>query len=497
MTFKNDIRFDDFREITAYDFEFVARGGNRPEPVCMVAKELRSKSHMRDLVMTGGPWSADDRAAITGYCLEDVISLERLLQQMQDGIDLPRALLRGRYMTAAARVEWIGVPIDVPMLELLREHWDDIQDSLIERTNAAYRVFKGRSFNLAAFADYLKRHGIAWRHTPTGRLDLTDEYFRQQAKAHPVLMPLQQLRSTLSKMRLNDVQVGADGRNRALLSAYRSRTGRNQPSNVKFIFGPHVWMRRLIKPPPGWAVAYLDWSAQEPGIMAVLSGDPLMLDAYRSGDVYLSFGKQAGLIPPDATKETHKADRDRFKPVVLGTAYGLAEHSLADRLGIFGFEARELLQCHRDTYPRFWEWSDAQVDQTILTGRNTTMFGWRVHAVASAKPNMFRNWPVQSAGGEMLRIACILGFERGVDICAPVHDAVLIQAPSDQIDHAVSEMRAAMAEASRLVLDGFELRTNAHVYRYPETYRDPDGRDVELWNSITELLRPFRERRRA
>jgi DNA polymerase I len=75
-------------------------------------------------------------------------------------------------------------------------------------------------------------------------------------------------------MRLSDLAVGSDGRNRTLLSAFRARTGRNQPSNTKFIFGPAVWLRGLIKPPPGHGIAYVDWSQQEFGIAAALSGDP-------------------------------------------------------------------------------------------------------------------------------------------------------------------------------------------------------------------------------
>ena len=108
----------------------------------------------------------------------------------------------------------------------------------------------------------------------------------------------------MGELRLEALAVGPDGRNRCLLSAFRSRTGRNQPSNSKFIFGPATWLRSLIKPEPGMALAYVDFSSQEMGIAAALSGDAALLEAYRSGDVYLSFAKQAGLAPPDATKAT-------------------------------------------------------------------------------------------------------------------------------------------------------------------------------------------------
>src|SRR5262249_47673893 len=76
------------------------------------------KPERRDLVFPGAPWSKTERNAILDYCEEDVEALERLLPAMLPGIDLPRALLRGRYMAAAAAMEHAGTPIDVPMLEL-------------------------------------------------------------------------------------------------------------------------------------------------------------------------------------------------------------------------------------------------------------------------------------------------------------------------------------------------------------------------------------------
>jgi hypothetical protein len=115
-----------------------------------------------------------------------------------------------------------------------------------------------------------------------------------QILSYPIVSPYRELRSSLAELRLNDLAVGEDARNRTILSAFRSRTGRNQPSNTRFIFGPSVWLRGLIKPPPGCAIAYIDWAQQEVGIAAALSRDPALLAAYQSGDVYAAFARQAG-----------------------------------------------------------------------------------------------------------------------------------------------------------------------------------------------------------
>ena len=276
------------------------------------------KSEMQKAI-GGGTWQGRfTQAEILDYCESDVIALARLLPAMAPRIDLPRALLRGRYMAAAAAMEYHGTPVDAEMLGRLRERWADIQDNLVAEIDADYGVYEGRTFKANRFERWLVANNIPWPPLESGRLALDDDTFREMARAYPAVSPLRELRSSLSELRLNDLAVGRDGRNRTILSAFRSRTGRNQPSNSKYIFGPSVWLRGLIKPPPGHGVAYVDWSQQEFGIAAALSGDLAMQAAYQSGDPYLTFAKQAGAVPVDATKETHGPQRELFKTCILG-----------------------------------------------------------------------------------------------------------------------------------------------------------------------------------
>src|SRR5262249_28770799 len=250
----------------------------------------------RDLVLSGGPWSDTERDAILAYCASDVRALEQLLRRMLPGLDLPRAVYRGRYMKATASIEHTGVPIDVAALTRLRKHWPDLKDQLISEIDADYGVFEGRTFKTDRWARWLAAHGIAWPRLPSGALALDDETFRQMARVHSAVAPMRELRASFAQLRLEDLAVGSDGRNRCLLSAFRARTGRNQPSNTRFIFGPAVWLRSLIRPECGWGLAYIDWSQQEFGIAAALSGDVAMRAAYESGDPYLAFARQAGAI---------------------------------------------------------------------------------------------------------------------------------------------------------------------------------------------------------
>jgi DNA polymerase I len=440
--------------------------------------DATEKKEMQEAIGSGTWHGRYTPTEILDYCETDMVALERLLSVMLPHVDLPRALLRGRYMAAAAAMEYHGIPIDVETLAALRPAWEPMQEQLIAETDVNYGVFDGRAFKHDRFEAWLQTNGIPWPRLETGNLDLSDETFRQMAKSYLQVAPLCELRSSLAKLRLNDLRVGRDGRNRTILSAFRSRTGRNQPSSTEYIFGPSTWIRGLIKPPPGYAIAYIDWAQQEIGIAAALSGDTAMQAAYQTGDFYLAFAKQAGA----------RADqRELFKQCALAVQYGQGETGLAQRIGRPRSYARDLLRCHHETYRTSWRWSDAMVDRAMLTGSLHTVFGWYVHVGENPNPRSLRNFPMQANAAEMMRLAACLATERGIEVCAPVHDAFLICAPLDRIEHDVATMRAAMAEASRIVLGGFELRTDVKVIRYPNRYMDPRG--AVMWERVMKLLR--------
>jgi hypothetical protein len=78
---------------------------------------------------------AAEREAILDYCESDVVALERLLTRMTSAIDLPRALVRGRYMAAAACIEWNGVPIDTSAFGQLQNCWSEIKARLVNEVD--------------------------------------------------------------------------------------------------------------------------------------------------------------------------------------------------------------------------------------------------------------------------------------------------------------------------------------------------------------------------
>jgi hypothetical protein len=436
------------------------------------------KTYWRDLIMRGGPWTAEEQTGIQDYNESDPTAIDRLLPVMwsRGDIDLPCALNRGRYMAAVARMEALGVPMDMERFNWLREHSEEIVDLLFTNLGPSYGVHtKDRTFNENLFRRYLADRQWTWPLLESGRLDLKDKTFKAMAEIHPELEPLRQLRYAQDKLKLGELLVGKDGFNRCWLNPFGSRTSRNQPSNTEFIFGPAIWLREfLIQPKKGYGLAYIDWEGQEFGIAAALSGDLAMQKAYNSGNMYFAFGKQAGIIPQDAVEENYKAERDRCKICVLGTQFGIGYRTLAERIGQPEITARELLRAHRKVYSTYWKWSDNRVYRTAASRRQDTVFGWTHRFLEVPKPNSARNFFMQANGAEMLRLACCYGTENGIQICAPVHDAVLITAPLEQLETDIARMQEYMEEASRVVLNGCKRLTNP-TYHFVADFAEVGG----------------------
>src|SRR6516225_2989285 len=425
-------------------------------------------------------------------------------------IDVGVALHHGEFAGVSALMEHHGIPIDMQNFPHLadKDIWRAVRDAMVPAIDARYHVYVRDSagnwtFNMERFLAYLEREGITgWPRLESGKLDMEQETFKDMCKVYPQLEELRQLRHARNKMRTVELAVGADGRNRTVLWPFKAKTSRTQPEASKWIFSPAVWLRSLIKPEPGMAVAYIDYSSMEFMIAAVLSdghGGPgnTMLDMYLSGDPYLAFAKRVGAVPSWATKTSHPDVRDKYKVMLLATQYGMAAETLAGRLGVSTFEAHEMLNQHRELFAQYWVWSDDWVQHALQSSTMRTAFGWTCRTgILELNERSIRNWPIQATGADILRIACILAARHRIKILAPVHDAVLIEAPAERIEADVARMREIMRRASRVVFnataDGpHELRTDATIVRYPEHYSDKRG--AAMWDRVLELLTEHRQ----
>jgi hypothetical protein len=469
----------------------------------------KQKDAMQKRVMQGWPFTPEEQVKIPDYCASDVDDLVRLLLKIlaDPEFDQGVALYHGEFAAVSAVMEHHGVPIDREVFPQLadKDSWRAVRDAMVPVIDAQYGVYvrdrKGDwTFNMERFEALLVREGISgWPRTETGKLKKSRKVFEDMSRGWPQLEELRQLRHARDQMRKVKLAVGSDFRNRTVLWPFKAKTSRTQPKASLWIFSPAVWLRSLIKPEPGTAVAYIDYNSMEFLIAASLSDGhtgPVnnMLDMYRSGDPYLAFCKSVGAVPSAATRKTPGVDetRDKYKTMLLAVQYGMSVETLAGRLGVSTFEAHEMLTQHHEQFSQYWAWSDDWVQHALQVGIMRTALGWTCRTgITEFNERSIRNWPIQATGADILRISCILAHRHGIKLLAPVHDALLIEAPIERIEADVAVMREIMRRASRIVLNAdpkgtHELRTDYTIARYPDRYSDKRG--AQIWDRVLKLL---------
>jgi hypothetical protein len=177
----------------------------------------------------------------------------------------------------------------------------------------------------------------------------------------------------------------------------------------------------------------IDWARQSLASRA-LSGDPAMLARIEVAIAIWS-SKQPELSQR-MPKESHPIQRNsQAMHVERNTEWrlnvGLRINQAAVSRGTCAMPERSA---------KFWQWSDNAVDHAVLCGRQWTTFGWINRVPPGPNPRSLRNFHMQANGAEMLRLACCLGIENGIEICAPVHDAVLISSPLEHLENDVGRM---------------------------------------------------------
>ncbi len=178
--------------------------------------------------------------------------------------------------------------------------------------------------------------------------------------------------------------------------------------------------------------------------------------------------------------------RDRLKVACLAVLYGMGPALLALRIEKPRAIAAAWIRNHHARYKVFWDFARRAIDNLMRGGSLETELGWHLHPRKDPNPRSVANFPIQANASEILRVACCLVTEAGFEVCAPVHDALLVNCRIEDIERTKTEVRALMVKASQIVLGGFSLKVGVEITKYPNHLTDKRG--TKMWDAVMEQM---------
>jgi DNA polymerase family A len=444
-----------------------------------------------------GRWRKYGQKKVYEYCEQDVRAAAELLRRQLrrhswlPAADVERVLHWSNYSSkSVAQIQAKGMPIDMQLWNAVQENKAVVIRKLLQRLDPSRGsddpIYTPEGeWSDARFERWLASVGVtAWPRLESGKIQIDGDAFKLMYHI-PGIEELHALRDSLGVIVRAKLPIGPDGRNRPSLFPFCTASGRNAHS--KSLFNAHAGMRSFMVFPADTIGIYFDWRTQEVGIAAALSGDQKLMNDYAGGDVYHALARMCGLTnEPNQRrwKNDNQAMRQRMKSLQLGINYGMSVPSLARGLDRHLIIASAIIDRHRRTYSRFWEWRDNMVMHAMLDRKIETVFGWPLHISNSPNKRTLYNFPMQANGAEMLRLAAWRLCEAGIIPSMLIHDGLLIEVQDEeQIAQAKEIMRAAGSE----VCDGFEIGVDEDQrLEHGARYRDKRPVAKKMW--VTMML---------
>jgi DNA polymerase-1 len=221
--------------------------------------------------------------------------------------------------------------------------------------------------------------------------------------------------------------------------------------------------RRAFIPQAGSRLLVADYNQIELRVIAHLSGDPGLTEAFRNGDdIHATTAARIyGVEQADVTV----AQRSKAKMVSYGLAYGMESYGLAQRLGIPVDEASVILSAYFQAFPSVKAYMDDSVKEARDRGYTETLFGRRRPIPELSSPN-FRirqagerqamNAGIQGLAADIFKVA-LVALDREIEeqglssrIVLQVHDEIILEVPKKEETAAEAATRKAMREAASL-----------------------------------------------
>jgi DNA polymerase-1 len=453
------------------------------------ALSLRFLGHgkipLTELIGSGKSQGTMDRvpvAKVAAYCGEDVdatLRLQAILEPRLHAAGLHRLWteLECPLVRTLLRIEQVGVHVDTTMLGALSVG----MESDLRRLEREIHAAAGEAFNVNSPRQLetllFDRLGLPPRRkTKTGR-STDQDVLEELASLHPVPRLVLEYRE-LAKLKgtyLDAMPARVDARTGRIHASFNqavAATGRLSSSdpnlqNIPVRTERGRALRRAFTAPSGLVLVSADYSQVELRILAHLSRDPGLLEAFSSGiDVHTATAALIFGVEPDQVGPSMRA---RAKTINFGVIYGMGATRLARELSISFAEARAFIDAYFAKMPgvrRFQEETMARARREgmvrTIAGRRRLLRGIvggdaRVRAQAE---RMAINTPIQGSAADLIKQA-MLEVERRLAarglharMILQVHDELLLEAPEGEASAVAELLRDAMEGADRQLLRG-------------------------------------------
>ena len=393
------------------------------------------------------------------------------LSTLNDTIEVP-------LIEVLARMEAVGVGVDVAELTRLRDHLT----SEVERLRGLIHKDAGEEFNVNSTKQlreilFERLELTPQKKTKTGYS--TDAASLEKLRGeHPIIEHLldyrevEKLRSTYGVGLLNE--VGEGDRIRATFNQTVARTGRlssDAPNlhNIPVRSEMGRTFRKAFVPADGYELLVADYNQIELRCIAHLAEDPGLIGSFEAGDdIHNATASRVFDVDAD---DVSIDQRSKAKMVSYGLAYGMEAYGLSQRLAIPVEEAAEILKAYFEAFPAVREYMDRTVAETRQRGYTETLFGRRRKIPELASSN-FRirqagerqamNAGIQGLAADIFKVALVnldealRSDEYESRLILQVHDEVILEVTADERDHMATMTTEIMADA-------FDLRVPLEV----------------------------------
>ena len=306
----------------------------------------------------------------------------------------------------------------------------------------------------------------------TGSYSTSADILEGLLELHPAIAPLLEYRQLV---KLNGTYVDGllrlmdrDGRVRTTFDQTATATGRissNEPNlqNIPVRTEQGREIRRAFVPRDGWLLVDADYSQIELRILAHLSGDPAMTEAFQKGqDVHTRTASEVFGVPME---EVTPQMRSRAKAVNFGLVYGISDFGLARNTGVSRGEAAEFIQMYFARYPGVKRFMDEAVAKGQTEGYAVTLMGRRRYlpelassraAIRDFGKRAAMNTPVQGAAADIIKLAMVRVDEAlksaklRARMTLQVHDELIIECPPEEKDRVAALLKECMENVTRL-----------------------------------------------